>query len=167
MSHFIEHLSCFYLIPSLLTPTDSNYNAKSINNHNHDHNEHSNWAKKKRWESFLRNRWRRRCRRNTVMQNKRKSIKWLKILFTVICEFFFKYNTNLMHDACEYPQLLHLWCSVWLVHSSVYLCTTVYLWTLVLVRWSNRQCNIQFKWQFYQIYNIIFILIAICHLPDA
>lgn len=43
----------------LLTPTDANYNAKSINNHNHDHNEHSEWPERRIAESLhLWNRWR-------------------------------------------------------------------------------------------------------------
>lgn len=184
MSHFIEHLCVVFIQFTFIqlfhiAPADANYNAKSINNHNHDHNEHSlEWTRMRSERRAqvvsllmkpVAERW---CKTNA------ESIKRLKIpqshssvyVWNSIFNSTTQFNSWVSKwwcDACEDPQLLHLW---WLKAKynyrplqSALLCpqqTIIYLalWTLVSVNPDEVIVTAIFesKWQFYQIYNIIF-----------
>lgn len=172
MSHFYWAPLLFLFSPctaSLCSLTnDANYNAKSINNHNHDHNEHTGPQEEDETARVtltkpVAERW---CKTNA---NPLKDLRYLPRSHIYVNSFFEygalgaderKRETKreaIKQDACEYPQLLRLWClnagtvRVCIVHTDDNLSVDI----SISVRWSNRHCTIRFKWQFYRVYNII------------
>lgn len=151
----------FYFF-TLCTNCPAKNNAKSINNHNHDHNEQLNTLTSK--EETQRIAY--ETGGGTLMQNKRKSIKRLKIqLRHIYVNSFSKTTLTLKSNMrCVWISTIitFLMYTRLVLHMPALLfgvCTTIYLWSVVLVRrllHSNRYRYIQFKWQFYQVYNIIF-----------
>lgn len=137
MSHFIEHLCCFYLIPLLLLLLPllhpqlmRIHNAKSINNHNHNEHWTLKSAKKKKRPSELRL-WNRR-RWNGDAKSNANPLKDLRYCLQSLCcvfffyrEFLFKYSAyfNIKYTRCVWISTIITFmmfnAALW-VHSLVY-----------------------------------------------
>lgn len=184
-------LGCGFICVLFCSRRDANYNAKSINNHNHDHNEHTTltWSEETSRELRLWNRWRNGGDAKKNYWNKRKSIKRLKILLAVTFTWNSFLNTASMRLAAKKrakkKYCINTWCvwistiiiRLWCLNAStshrlhsltyVYVCNLSLDILVSVCRWSNRHCNIQFQMAVLSSLQHYFHLIAICHLPDA